>query len=401
MDQALESALVGEHERETKNQHANPMKYLLALIAAVAIIASMGLCAVTLVGLLATRHTDPGTSAVATAILLLLPSLGLAGLLGSHRAGLLLASLGWPLLVLSGLPLFFPGERAEAMASGLVILSLPFHEPISPAKSEELALWLDGLLPSPSSTQPLPRAEPLPEKLLPPSTIPMAEDQVALPYEGQGNSLSIPVSLQGATGDDMDVFMLLDTGSTFTTLDRSTIQALGYRLAPDAPIITTSTAKGDSDTSILILDRLWLGGFQVDGVTVAVCDPCADDDGQAGLLGLNVTGRFMLHLDTARRELVLEPRPPGTPTTLDIKPWIEISGRSTHWPDGRTEFLIHGENLGDRQITNARVAIRCSSRTFIAELPPIPPRELVSTSLSVPRTASCESVELALEQASW
>lgn len=346
------------------------------------------------------RQGAPVLVSVGAGLLVLLPSLGVGVLFRRRMLGFALGLLLWPTAVVVGFPLYFPGERAEALASGTTVLLLPFGLAMDP----ELAETVDALLPAPDPVRKLaPRAEVLPVEPLPPSTVepPLVEagDLVVLPYEGEGRTLAVQVGLDGQGQRSLDRWMLFDTGATLTTLDRTTLAGLGVEVRTDAPEVTVRTAAGDRRTRLALLDRVWIGGMEVEGVTVSVCDACADED-TVGLLGLNVSGRFRVTVDTARHELVLEPRTDEPDRSIDVAPWLDIEATATRWRDGRIEVEVRAVNHSSRTIQEAQVGIRCDD-TWVAELRNIPPRGRATSLVALPVGADCDGYTVGLERALW
>ena len=377
------------------------MARLLTLLAAITAVPLLTLAALALAGVAAVRQPEPAVVAVATSLLLLLPVLGFSVLLPWRRAGLLLGANAWPLLLLVGLPLYFPGERSGAINTGLALLGLPLGEPLPAEQRQAVAEAIDDLLVQPRARAPSPQAAPAEEAAPPPSRMAVDSDHVALPDEGRGPSLLIPVSIEGPDGEILEVEMLFDTGATYTTLDPVNLHRAGYRLPADAPRISFQTAAGESESSLVTIERLWLGGFEVPGVTVAICESCSASGDHAGLLGLNVSGRFLITLDTARQEVILEPRTDGGRAHLDLRPWLDIEGRGTSWPDGRTEVMVRGRNLADRDMAAALVEIRCAGERFEVQLGSIPARELREVQVTVPAPTDCDPFSLDLVHGSW
>lgn len=376
------------------------MARLLTLLASLTAVPLLTLAALALAGVAAVRHPEPVPVALATTCLLALPVLGFTSLLPSRRAGLLLGANLWPVLLLMGLPLYFPGERGDAIDTGLALLGLPLGADLTADQRRAVADTIDTLLVEPQARQPSPKAAPLVEAPLPPSRLDDKAEQVALPYEGRGHSLLIPVTLEGPGGTIIETEMLFDTGATYTTLDQSTLRSLGYRVPSSAPTITFQTANGESTSKLAILDRLWLGGFEVPGATVAVCDSCTSGGEHAGLLGLNVSSRFLITLDTARREVILEPRP-DLRNHLDVRPWLDLHGRGATWPDGRTEVTITAHNLAERSLGSASVEVRCNPERFELPMGPFAPGESLEAQATIPPPADCDPFTIELVSGSW
>lgn len=254
--------------------------------------------------------------------------------LGGYAAGLM----GWSLALMVCFPVYFPEERARAWTAGMGAFGQMFQSRPPPT----LGPRLDGLLPSLLGTPPAPNAEPAaPSPVARPRPVPDLPtvtthadggDAVVLPYEGTGSSLKVPVDLEGADGKVLEVMMLFDTGASFTSVDRATLRALGVRVPSDAPEVTVRTANGERTTPLVLLDRVWLGGLAIDGVTVGVCDACAHGD-EVGLLGLNVSGRFWSRSTKNSRRSTFSPAPPTTARATCATGWSRRLGR----PAGTTD----------------------------------------------------------------
>lgn len=339
----------------------------------------------------------------AAGLLILLPAMGVALLFRRRGLGLALGLLLWPTGVVIGFPLYFPDQRADALASGATVLLMPLGMRMDP----EQARTVDALLPGPQPVRPVaPRAQVLEAEPLPPSLAqtapagpPVAErDQVVLPYEGKGRSLAVQVGLEGPA-DHADAWMLFDTGATLTTLDRASLDALGVPVLPDAPEVTVRTAGGERQARLALLDRVWIGGMEVQGVTVSLCDECADAD-TVGLLGLNVSGLFKVTVDSAREELVLEPRDGPLNRAVDVAPWLGLQATATRWEDGRIEVEVRGHNTSSRPIAQAVVGIHCED-AWVAELRDLAPGQKASAVVALPVGVACTDFTIALERASW
>ncbi len=363
-------------------------------------LAPVALALAMLLGAGVMRQGRPVLVSAGAGLLVLLPALGVGGLFKRRILGVALGLVLWPTAVVIGFPLYFPGERAEALASGATVLLLPFGL----ALPAEHARTVDDLLPQPLPVRSIPpRAEVLAVEPLPPRPEVQAElagtDQVVLPYEGEGRTLAVQVGLEGNKGVSVDRWLLFDTGATLTTLDRTTLATLGVEVRTDAPEVTVRTAAGERRTRLALLDRVWVAGMEVEGVTVSVCDACADDE-TVGLLGLNVSGRFRVTVDTAREELVLEPRVDLVDRSVDIAPWLALEATATRWQDGRIEVEVRAANNSSRVVHSAQVGIRCDD-TWVADLRNIPPQGYASTIVALPIGADCDGYSVALEKAQW
>jgi len=182
--------------------------------------------------------------------------------------------------------------------------------------------------------------------------------------------------------------MILDTGATLTTLDHASLSRLGVEVGADAPWIRLRTANGMIDAPLVLLDAVWLGGEPVEWVTVAVCDSCANPP-IAGLLGLNVTGRFRVSLDHDRQRVELAPRRRAGGSALDVGQWLEVRSRAVRRPTGAVDLALTAANRSARDIEEAVVNLSCGEQTFAIQVDDIPARDERTTEISLPRGTDC------------
>lgn len=327
---------------------------------------------------------------LSAALLLVLPVGGLYLLSGRRDVGLVASVWGWPLLLLLGLPGYFPGEVDDAMASGLAVLAAA-----GGPEATRHAARLAGVIPTGRDGEPPP---PEAERALPacdPVNVTLAEDQVALPYEGAGHSMAVPVQF-----GEVELPMLFDTGASVTTLGAASLADIGLRVSASAPEITLRTANGERKARLVLVDRLWVGGFPVDGVTVGVCEECADER-TAGLLGLNVSGQFLVTVDTVRKEVLFQARQGRQDRVVDVGPWLKVKATARLFPDGRVEVEATGQNSAPRGISEAEVGIHCGAESFVARLANIEPGGQGRATLSLPRGTECDEYRVTLDHAWW
>lgn len=359
---------------------------LLALpssVLAVALVAGVGVI----------RQGPPMLVALSAALLVGLPAAGIGSIVRGRLLGVLAGLVLWSWLVISGFSLYFPGERAEALAAGTGVLTTPLRLSVSPG----LIMGVERYLPSLAVV----REPPVRVTQAPTMDVPLSHqetpDGVVLPFEGQGRTMAVPITIEGA-GEPMEHWMLFDTGATLTTLNAQTVAELGLVVPQDAPEVSLRTASGEQTAQVFVLDRIWIGGLPVEGVTIALCEACADDQ-TAGLLGLNVSGRFRVTVDTADRTLTLQPR--ATPDHgVDLSPWVTVEATAVHWSDGRVEVEVSATSISERPISNLQVEVRCED-TFAVELHALPPRGEASATVSLPLGANCEGYAVALVGGQW
>lgn len=336
-------------------------------------------CLTALVGL-GVRHDAPPTALVAAALALTaLPIAGVWALCGRGPWGLALGAWGWPLAVALALPVFVPDDADHALAAGVRVLA-----------GRDVARAMRAASPAP----PAPEAAPAASPECPPA-VTLGDDQVALPYEGQGHSMVIPVQF-----GDTELPMLFDTGASFTTLNAASLAALHVPVPADAPEVTLHTANGDRSARLVVVPEVWVGGLPVTGVTVALCEECADTHVR-GLLGLNVSGQFLVTIDTADQQVLFQARPGSPDRVTDVQPWLDTRATVTLYDDDRAEAEASATNRGPRAVTRAAVGIHCGDSHVAVELGTIPPGQSATARARLPAGAACSSYRVTLDHARW
>lgn len=378
-----------------------------ALVSAVAMLGLLG------AGLL--RHGPPVLVAVMAVALVVLPAKALAASRRSEAkfrplsmgVGLLL----WSTAVLLTFPIYFPGERDDALSLGFSAIE-PWTDGWVKA---EWGHTIDDWLPGVQGTRAVPESatlappvadkgkstkakRPTKAKMPPPAAESVHPDEVLLPTEKHHGALRVPVTVEGPR-KLIEVDMLYDTGATLTTLNRSTLRKLGIRVPKDAPVIRMHTAAGEREARVVVLERLWVGGLEVEGVTISVCDACASQ-GVVGLLGLNVSDRFLVTVDAASQEIAIRPRKGKSDRSADVGPWLTLEAQGTRWPDGRAEVVIEALNRSSRWIRELTIAINCE-QTRYAEIHDIGPGQLGHVEVSVDSDAGCAAFQVQLDGAEW
>ena len=298
------------------------MRYLIMSIAYIGgfIVAATAMLLWVGTGML--RQGPPVLVAIAAVALVMLPARAIArsgkkdGRTSVVATGT--AMLFWSLATLICFPMYFPGERASALSTGISAIEPWTKGYIEVAWAQQIDDWLpsvDGrVVPPEAENEALAKPPPVQATDQPPArpdppeitAVDDENDQVVLPTEGRRGSLRIPVTVEGPRRE-AEITMIFDTGATLTTLDKATLRRIGIRVPKDAPKMSVHTAAGPRETQVVLVDKVWVGGFEVEGVSIAVCDACVSDEA-VGLLGLNVSERFLVTVDGAREELVLAPR---------------------------------------------------------------------------------------------
>lgn len=338
-------------------------------------------------------HRDAGPVAVSLGACtwLFLPPLAVAWAARDRPLALGLSLAGWSLCVLALLPVYFPGERRSAVATGLALLG---GEPWAGA-ARAVA---QGLPEEPRIARPeLPVAPADVEPTLPPA-MPLEAHQIALPYEGEGRRLSVPVVFQHGERS-IEVDMMLDTGATYTTLPSSVLAELGVQPGPHDPEVELHTANGIRTATLVLIDAVWLGDLLLEGVAVATCEQCAFSD-TVGLLGLNVASGFNMTIDADRREVVFSSRD-AADRAVDVRPFVDLDARFAQFPGGRVEVRVRLANRSGRTVARSVAEVRCGERRWAVELGSVDPFDEVRAERRLPDHEPCARYGIALKSASW
>jgi clan AA aspartic protease (TIGR02281 family) len=348
-----------------------------------------------LMGLGIHRHGSPAAVAFSATCLVFIPALTAAGMRNTDRTLTFVAMQGvWAIGLLAMFPLYFPGERSEAIASGLALVldntkyaqwseKIPSYLPPEPTLSEQQPLLATALV--------VPK---------PPVNHAVEDDSrsITLPFEGSGSRLSLPVVFEHGSST-LEVEMMLDTGATYTTLSREALRKLGIAPTASSPQLELHTANGMRVTPVVLLDRVWLGDLAVDGIAITVCDDCASDD-ITGLLGLNVSGAYNLSIDADRQEVRFKLRHEAN-RKLDIKPFSKLNAGFTRYPAGRIEVSVSLQNQSPRHIEEVQTLVSCDDNQWLMPLQHIAPYQEEKIRRRLPDHEPCETYEVSMEQAHW
>lgn len=364
----------------------------IALLVAGAVPAAVAYSA--MLGLGLHRHAAAWVISLTATVLVFGPPLLATAFAPRGRMALFGAIVGmWSVGVLAALPVYFPGERRQAVVTGMSLVGLG-------PRWEGLARMLADEIPGePTLAEPeVPEATALVEAVLP-APAPLSDLQEALPYEGAGRRLSVPVTFSSNGVVLEDVEMMLDTGATYTTLPESVLAKLGIHPDERSPTIQLHTANGEREAKVVLIDEVWLGHLRVQGVAVATCEACASTD-TVGLLGLNVTGGYNLMIDADRREVVFSARQERN-RRLDVTPFTDLSASLSRYPGGRMEVAVHLSNSAHRAIADAEAEIRCGDEAWVVPIGPVPAEGEIDVRRRLPEHDPCEKYQVALHSAEW
>lgn len=378
------------------------VRLLVAWLLVLAGLLPLALVLCLVVGLGALRDLSGPVQGATAVFLVALPVVGLAQ---GRVEGLALSVWVWCVGLWLGAPLYVPGERGEAVRAGSHALFAPFGDELRVG----LAEWVERVLevvdgeiqPAREVEGGLP--EPAPRVLVLDAPTADMADAAALPYEGSGSSLRVRVTLEGRRGAQREVDMTWDTGATFTTLPEAVVDALGVAVEDDGPVVSLLTANGEVEARLALLDEVWLAGFPVRGVTVALCESCALGD-SVGLLGLDVSGQFLSTVDPGRKEILLQPREQPDRVT-SLRPWVEVSGEVRESALGQRSAVVTAENRSRLPMAGLEAEVTCRGeareRTFRVRLGAVGPGRTVDATVALPGDAACLESVLALAAGTW
>jgi hypothetical protein len=356
---------------------------MIALLVAAGLLSLVPFAA--LVGLGAHRHAPAWVVSAAAVGLVYAPVVFSASFWRRDRStGLAATMAAWSLLLFLILPVYFPGERNDGLRTGFGLLGVEPGEWL-PAEPEVSRREVSSAEVAEVAEAPGPAPE-------------LRPDQMALPYEGEGRRMSVPVVFEHG-GEPLELEMMFDTGATYTTLGTPDLVRLGRPPRDTDPTIELHTANGVRSTRLVLLDQVWLGDLAIDGVAIAVCDDCGGGD-TAGLLGLNVSGGFNVGIDADRREVVFGTRE-RFDRKLDVKPFTELDARFTRFPGGRVEVVVTLENRSDRVIREAVAEVACGGNAWTVKLQDLSPGASSSERRKLPVHDECEQYEIGFGSARW
>jgi len=379
------------------------------------------LVTIALLGISLLRGLPPWAAVLLAGTGVLIPITGLWTVLGRRRLSLAVGLWGWSLLLWALLPTYFPGEKEEALRTGVRFVAAPLEE----AQTEvavNLARSLGEVFDAPFAVfgPASPPATPLDSaataslakatRTAETSTSPpggttetgaeeSSEGPAILTTDGKGRSLRVLVGVE-VDGTIAEIPLLFDTGATLTTLDPTTIRQLGIEVPEDTPQATLQTAGGPVESSVVLIERLWLDTIPIDNVSAAICASCAQEDSR-GLLGLNVTGLFEVKLRSSENEIQLVPTDVEGDRQLDVGHWLSLgSTASIKWTGG-IEVEVVVENSASIPVSEVVTEVGCVDRSFAVQLNAIPARSQRSTRASLPAGTDCSTYQVSLLSARW
>ncbi|TXD32291.1 hypothetical protein FRC96_18155 [Lujinxingia vulgaris] len=230
---------------------------------------------------------------------------------------------------------------------------------------------------------------------------------IRLSFERNGASVLIPAKV-----GRIDVYFVLDTGASYTTLTSEV--ARQARITPEAGAPTTlmQTAGGVREARFGMMSSLQLNQTTLRHVSYTLCDACGfgtyRDRPVVGLLGLNVLQRFQMNLDSAAGVVELTPSPNFRDQSVDMRPWLtyQIKPLQVHLKrNALPRLAVEVRNMSGEQAERVVVEFRCQLQDGSVEhvrTPPttVPARSVVDTELtrSVP---ACRGWQASVVEGYW
>ena len=120
-----------------------------------------------------------------------------------------------------------------------------------------------------------------------------------------GNNIIIPVKLANG-GKEIEVFLVLDTGASITTLHRSAAEKLDIK---DTRKATARVAGGDEITfDVAKLERVTVGPYEKNNLLVGIVDYQGGPSPHNGLLGMNFLQHYEYVIDYENKMIRWNPK---------------------------------------------------------------------------------------------
>jgi clan AA aspartic protease (TIGR02281 family) len=121
-----------------------------------------------------------------------------------------------------------------------------------------------------------------------------------IPFERRGTAVLVPGKVNG----QLIGYFILDTGATFTSVNRVVADRLG--ISGSGSTVRLNTASGTMQVPIALLDEVEIGGAVARHITAVVHDLPNVPSNVVGLLGLSFLDRFRVNLNLSAGVLILE-----------------------------------------------------------------------------------------------
>ena len=127
----------------------------------------------------------------------------------------------------------------------------------------------------------------------------LQEHKVPLISTNSGNFI-VNATLNGK----VTVKLMLDTGASLISLSPEVSRKLGIKKTSNLPVIQMQTANGITQNKLIALDKVKIGGAEVDLVEASIGEKML---GIEGLLGMSFLSNFRIEINHTESELILKP----------------------------------------------------------------------------------------------
>ncbi|MCY6490139.1 MULTISPECIES: retropepsin-like aspartic protease [Leptolyngbya] len=128
--------------------------------------------------------------------------------------------------------------------------------------------------------------------------------RVIYPLQRSGNLLFLRASIRGLNGDSLRVRLLLDTGSSYTTLPFKVLEDLGYEPSIATRQISIMTAGGMSRAPVLPISAFDCLGKTFTNFSIVALD-LPFNPLMSGLLGMDCLSQIGAVIDVQKAEILM------------------------------------------------------------------------------------------------
>jgi predicted aspartyl protease len=128
--------------------------------------------------------------------------------------------------------------------------------------------------------------------------------RIIYPLQRSGNLLFLRASVGGLQGDPVRLRLLVDTGSSYTTLPLKVLADLGYVVDEQNRRVAIMTAGGMGRAPLVSVASFNCLGESIENFPVVGLD-LPFNPLMSGLLGMDFLSRFNLVIDVRRAEIVM------------------------------------------------------------------------------------------------
>lgn len=221
-----------------------------------------------------------------------------------------------------------------------------------------------------------------------------------LKFQRGGNGIFVPAVVNGKK-----VYFLFDTGATTTTLNAKIARRAGAFPEGDAPVAILSTANGNIKAKYGVIKNLKLGGRSHFKVSYALCVACPSGKFKgkpiAGLLGMNVIGRYRASIDDEKGVVDLVPLKSAANRVRDIRLFLEVQPVGGSQGRHAIKIKVLVRNRGKIPVKNIKIKLHCQDQKVGKKtISKINGRSKKNITISVP-SARCGMPRVELTHAKW